>query len=352
MTNCICFFNPHSFGDTFFSSPFIRHICEMNPTRTFYYFISKGEHIFTENPIPNLHNFTTCILENDEEQYQHAFYMIRWRQQQRLFEYTVVDKTFIFFNMWCHALSCNDLEVDGLRNGFVTSLQIINNDYSETYNASVTPDDKIMPIVNIPDKQIYIENGFTNWLSDWRTANNSSNPPKKLVFMFNFFLITFKTPPYKIDEHIVYNANKCRNTHTFIVPSYKPEFKDIPNIVCCDRMFQYSEADKSYKNVFLLETIIRECDIIISQYSGGSWIWFNQHIIHHYASAGGGANSAHTIPIYLTHPKLENDYATKMNIWIKKYYQTIYKDSPERLNDYRDVVKFIEVYNIPSMLTS
>lgn len=346
MTNCIVFFNPHGFGDTFFSSPFIRHICDINPTRTFYYFIIKGEYVFTDKPSPNLHNFTQRVLRNDIKELQRTFSTVRAFQHQRYYNYTVGDTTFIFFNMWCEAMMCQDLIIDGLVNGFARSLQMINRDYSETYNDSMTPDDKIMPIVSIQDSRLYVENGFTKWLTEWRqqakTGGRDGSFDRKLVFIFNYVLITVKDPPYNIDDYIISNARRFEHTHTFLVPRHRPAFENISNIVCCDKLFQYSEIEKSYKNVFILDAMIRECDIIISQYCGGSWIWFNEHILHHYKN--------HNKPVYLTHPQRVNDYTDKMNRWIKRYYQAIYKDSPERLNEYKNFVEFVEVDQLPAIL--
>ena len=63
----ICFHNPVQFGDLFFSSPFVRHICESNPSRTFYYFLHTGDYVFSGSPIPYYHQTTmkmrTIILQ-------------------------------------------------------------------------------------------------------------------------------------------------------------------------------------------------------------------------------------------------------------------------------------------------
>ncbi len=313
----------------------------MNPNRTFYYFISKGEHVFHDTELPNLHNFATLILNNNKDYFQKAFATVQTLQHHRYYNYTVNRKTFIFFNMWCHAMMCQDLLINGIVNGFTTSLRMINRDYSESYNDTITPDDKIMPIVSVQDPAVYADNGFAKWLSEWREKTQGDSR-HKLVFMFNYVLITAKQPPYNIDDYVISNAKQFEQTHTFIVPTYRPQFENIPNIICCDKMFQYSETEKSYKNVFILDGIIRECHIIISQYCGGSWIWFNEHIIHHY--------NKHNKPFYLTHPERANDYTDKMNRWIKRYYQATYKDSPEKLNEYKNFVEFVEVHNIPAIL--
>ena len=339
----ICFYNPCNFGDTLFASPFISHICQTNPSRTFYYFIQKGDYIFSGYPEPNLHNITLFINNNDNnKQIQHLIH----RNIENKYNDCIIDHTrYIFFNVWCQALSAGDLVFHDLKLGVSRSLDMINAQYNETFINTEIPNNKILPIVHIP-KSIYIHNGYRDWIMKWRAGagagagnrgggGGGGGGGRILVFVFNFTLQSATQHPYIINDYIVGLARMFRNTHTFVVPNNAVAFHAFPNIVCCDKMFEYNESgERSFRNVFILETIVRDCDIIISQYCGASWIWFNQNVIRHY--------DTHKKPIYITHPQLYNDYATKMNTWIKL--------AGGGGDGNKNVVQFVPLEKLPSVL--
>lgn len=332
MSSYICFFNPCNFGDAFFSSPFIRYICASNPSRTFYYFVPKGDYIFSGHPLPNLHNLFTTVLVGNTDAQKRVINLIHNNLKNKYTNDTIHNNTrYIFFNIWCHALSCSDLIFDGLRTGFTQSLAMINAHYHETFvvNPEI-PSNKIMPVVNIP-QSIYIHNGYRSWLMNWRRGTGGN--ARTLVFIFNFVLQSAVTHPYVMNDYIVGLTRRFQDTHTFLVPNHAPVFDTLPNIVCCDRMFEYSEAERSFRNLFILETIVRECDIIISQYCGSSWIWFNENLHRYY--------DTHKKPVYLTHPVRDNDYAAKMNEWIR---------AAGGGGGGRDVVEFVALADLPNVL--
>jgi len=134
------------------------------------------------------------------------------------------------------------------------------------------------------------------------------------------------------------------NTHTFMVPSHAREFDAYPNIICCDRLFGYSETEKSFRSLFILETIVRACDTIISQYCGASWIWFNENLAPYFRGKGGSK------AIYITHPRMppDSDYALKMNRWFRIYIDAVDANSnDEPLTEY---FKFVSLADLPSIL--
>jgi hypothetical protein len=259
-----------------------------------------------------------------------VIHLLQHNLENRYTDDTIHNNTrYIFFNIWCQALSCADLVFDGLKTGFTQSLNMINTHYKETFviNPEI-PGGKILPVVNIP-KSIYIHNGYRSWLLNWRGNGN----PRTLVFVFNFVLQSAVTHPYIMNDYIVGLARRFQDTHTFLVPNHAPVFDTCPNIICCDRQFEYSEAERSFRNLFILETIIRECDIIVTQYCGASWIWFNENITRYY--------DTHKKPIYITHPVRDNDYATKMNQWIR---------AAGGGGEGRDVVEFVLLADLPNVL--
>ena len=53
----------------------------------------------------------------------------------------------------------------------------------------------------------------------------------------------------------------------------------------------------------------------------------------------------HNKPIYLTHPVLDNDYATKMNEWIRVSF-----DDYRRNSKLRNIVEFVALSDLPSVI--
>ena len=387
--NIICFYNPAHFGDIMFSSPFIRHICLSNSNRKFCYFSFFGDYIFKgEQSITNLHSF----VENDgSKRYESLFANIRYEiskhMNDRFFLYKIDHiRSVIMFNVWCAALECKeDVIFNELKTGIMKTLDIINTTHNESYINTPVPDNKIMPIVDIPN-EIYIKNGFITWLHNFKSiqhnivtpinnninskretwivepinddnkiikcipslhtktlSNVDVNSRQKLVFIFNF------TPRsiivnYNMNETIANLAKTHSTTHTFIVPNSNDLFNLIPNIICCDKMFGYAEKELSFYNIFVLERIARSCDIIITQFCGASWIWFNQHLLYYFRD--------HKNPIYITnHESTSNDYALKMNNWFKTYYNSLHKTEPSLENvEFKEILSFININDISNIL--
>lgn len=309
----ICFHNPVQFGDLFFSSPFVRHICESNPSRTFYYFLHTGDYVFSGSPIPNLKNILSP--DDDENAYHHIANTTYPKCKETLIEFTFKNEKYIILNMWCEPLGCSgDLIFQDLLEGFMQVMEAINDKYQETYNTtSFIEYDKIMPIVEVPDS-VYHDNGFYKWITAWNLAQHGKLTMSKLVFIFNF--ITRSTnSEYNMNETIIKLSESYPN-YTFIVPNHFWMFDIHKNIICCDRMFGYTEKDSSFKNVFMLDKIARSCNLVIAQVCGASWIWFNQNATHYIENK---------IPIYITHhtPSERNPFSKKMNIWFELYYREI-----------------------------
>lgn len=335
----ICFYNPCNFGDTFFASPFIRHICNTNPSRRFYYIVSKGEYIFSGHQLPNLYNIqTTTILRGNEKLIHDVFNHTYQHRESSYFDIQINRERCIFMNVWCAAIASTDVNFRELKAGYTRSLDTINAHYRETFVNTEIPNHKIMPVVEIP-VSIYNDNGFTAWIRKWHIVNPRGR--RKLVFIFNFTPLSALGEPYVMNHYIAGLARMFPNTHTFMVPSHAREFDAYPNIICCDRSFGYSESENSFRNLFILETIVRACDTIISQYCGASWIWFNENLAQ-YFRGGGCAGKA----IYITHPIMpcNNDYALKMCEWFRVF---MCGDGDDRGTEY---IKFVSLADLQSVM--
>jgi hypothetical protein len=394
-SNIICFYNPAHFGDIMFASPFIRHICLSNPNRKFCYFSFFGNYIFKgEQSITNLR----YLVENDSsKRYETIFANIRYEiskhMNDRFFLYKIDNiHSVIMFNVWCAALECKeDVIFQEQKTGIMKTLDMINTTHNDSYVNTPVPDNKIMPIVDIPN-EIYINNGFISWMNNFKSLHNKThevnnnlnenkhkydtwivepingnnkiikcipslhtktlpnvdvnvnvNSAQKLVFIFNFTPRSVSIN-YNMNETIATLAKSHSTTHTFIVPNSNDLFNLIPNIICCDKMFGYSETELSFYNIFVLERIVRSCDIIITQFCGASWIWFNEHLLHYYRD--------HKNPIYITnHESTSNDYALKMNNWFKTYYNSVHKTDPSLENtEFKEILSFVNINDLSSIL--
>lgn len=341
MSSNICFYNPCNFGDTFFASPFIRHICISNPSRTFYYIVSKGEYIFSGHQLSNLYNIqSTTRLRGNNKLIEGVFNQIYHHRQSPYFDIQINDDRYIFMNVWCGAISSTDVNFRELKAGYTRSLDSINAHYRETFLNTEIPNNKIMPVVEMP-RSIYNENGFRAWIRKWHIDNprgGGGGGGHRLVFIFNFTPLSALNEPYNMNIYIAGLARMFPTTHTFMVPSHAREFDAYPNIICCDRLFGYSESEKSFRNLFILETIVRACDTIISQYCGASWIWFNENLAQYFR--GNGERKA----IYITHPKMpcDSDYAVKMGEWFR-----VFMGVGDSTTEY---IKFVSLVDLPNVL--
>ena len=243
-------------------------------------------------------------------------------------------------NVWCVAVSSADVNFSELKAGYTRSLDNINLHYRETFVNTEIPNNKIMPVVEIP-VSIYNDNGFTVWIQKWHIDNPRGSRSRRLVFIFNFTPLSATNDPYVMNKYIADLARMFPNTHTIMVPSHAHEFDAYPNIICCDRLFGYSELENSFRNLFILETIVRACDTIISQYCGASWIWFNENLAHYFKNndCGGGGRKA----IYITHPIMppNADYALKMGEWLR-----IFMGGDGNV----EYIKFVSLVDLPNVM--
>jgi len=298
--------------------------------------VSKGEYIFSGHQLPNLYNIqTTTALRGNEKLIHDVFNHTYQHREHRFFDIPLNQERYIFMNVWCGGISSTDVVFHELKAGYTLSLENINAHYRETFVNNEIPNHKIMPVVEIPGS-IYIENGFNAWIRKWH-IDNPRGGGCKLVFIFNFTPLSAVGERYIMNNYIAELARRFPNTHTFMVPNHSSCFDIWTNIICCDRLFGYSETDRSFQNLFILETVVRECDIIVSQYCGASWIWFNENLTRYY--------DTHKKPIYITHPVRDNDYAVKMNTWIRAAGGGGGGGGGDR-----DVVEFVTLANLPFVL--
>lgn len=344
----ICFYNPCNFGDTFFASPFIRHICNSNPSRRFYYNVSKGEYIFSGHQLANLYNIqTTTVLRGNNTLINDIYNKIQHTHRESpYFDIQLNNERYIFMNVWCGGIASTDVNFQELKAGYTRSLDSINAYYRETFVNTEIPNNKIMPVVEMP-VSIYNDNGFHAWIQKWHIDNlrgGGGGGGRKLVFIFNFTPLSALNEPYRMNIYIAGLARMFPTTHTFMVPSHSREFDEYPNIICCDRLFGYSESEKSFRELFILETIVRSCDTIISQYCGASWIWFNENLAQYFRNNDRRICKA----IYITHPRMssESDYALKMNRWFRVFMDGDGGDH----NTVTEYIKFVSLVDLPNVM--
>lgn len=270
----ICFYTDTHLGDVLLSNPFIHKICKSNPNDTFFQWCLYGNELLMG---PNNLNYLEEIKVND---YQDGFvsggapedYTENTDLKQifinnhhtDIFVLKYKDIEYIALNIWCLPLGCfNDAKYDQLYNGFHNKIQKINQLFNKKYVFHT-----FEPYEMLPNLNPMVNNYFIQW-------NITQDSSKKRVFFYNF--VSRVSKPYMDISLFLKKAVQQFPNHLFILAMYDDTLKDITNIVFCDRDFGIKQV-KNGINLLYLAQINNSCDVVISSYTGASWVWFNKNI--------------------------------------------------------------------------
>jgi len=267
----ICFFNCEHLGDSFFSEPFIRNICNSNPDCTFFQWCPYGSELIMGSS--NLYYLEDTYNNQYKNGYKYGDFPELYTEDNDIkhifisniatpeFTFFYHNTKYIAFNIWCGAIAhAHDLEFKHIYNGFYNLLHKINQKYSKTF--------KIQPL------------GTFQLLPSLRDVSILPMEPyktqyKKLIFVYNFIPRNFQMV---IDISLfIKKASECFNNCLFIIARYDQKLDNIQNILFCDRDFKYFPT-RNCSNLLFIAKITNECDIIISQINGASWIWLNNNL--------------------------------------------------------------------------
>jgi len=301
----LCFFNTCAFGDTFFSSSFIKNICDNNKDKNFYYFITSGFSLFNDTSnIKFLGDYTNKYYDNyrggtcptpyyDNDPYLKSIFLQNtWNIT---FEFTYKNLKVVAFNIWCVPLKCGDIEAAVLKNNFHKYISEVNERHNLGLNISFEHINLMPKIPLIPDACM---NKFLMW--------HEFNKNKKSIFIFNYVARSFPSMPHEeLNTHIKNIALKYPNIN-FIVSMHNQIFDNVENIKCCDKDFDCNFTPDGF-NLLIIEKINKYCDVILTIVSGSSWIFFNSDIDKQ-------TNKKYIIDTGLG---LANSYSERLNSWYK-----------------------------------
>jgi hypothetical protein len=270
----ICFYTDTHLGDVLLSNPFVHKICKSNPNETFFQWCLCGNELLMG---PNNLKYLEIIIDNDyedgfvsgnaPEQYTentNLKQMFIKHHHTDIFVLKYKDIEYIALNIWCLPLGCsNDAKYDQLYNGFHNKIQKINQLFNKKYDFHSFEPYEMLPYLK-PIENII----FDKW-------NITQDFSKKRIFFYNFVSRISKS---YLDMYLfLKKAAEQLPDYLFILAIYDHRLKDITNIVFCDRDFCIKPL-KNGNNLLSLAMINNKCDVVISSYTGASWVWFNRNI--------------------------------------------------------------------------
>ena len=267
----ICFYSTNHLGDILFSNPFIKKICDSNPTKKFYQWSLYGNELVCGPTNLYYLNFQKCDKYNNNfvsglapedfisNDYLKQLFIKNHHSSIVHFKYEQHD--YIGLNTWCIALGCSeDVNLIQLTSCYNIKIQEINQRFNTDFKLPHYNKWDLIP--SLKDAPI---NTFINW---YQTIDRNT----KLIFIFNYVprLVKLSFNMNSFIRHICNLYNSC----IIIVPLYDDLLKDIPNIKFCDKHFN-CENVISGNNLLMINKINYMCDSIISIPTGASWCWFN-----------------------------------------------------------------------------
>lgn len=264
----LCFYNLFQIGDIYFSSFFIKAICESNKDMNFYYYFKNGDIYFknienikrintieeytdnhvsgiskTENLINNdILNLLKCNMDNIGAQLLN-----------------INNEKILFINTWCMSKYLLHLEYDivSAMSSYRNCIQKINNDF----NLNIKYDVNCKELLKNTHYNVY-SNKYQNISYDETTL------------IFNYI-------PHSCNNYNMHHLNnyikELSKTTKIILTCYNIMFKDNPNISFIDNDYNII-PNSSCSNLVEIWEIAIKCNKIIIIPSGCSWTFF--HKIH------------------------------------------------------------------------
>jgi hypothetical protein len=267
----ICFYSTNHLGDILFSNPFIKKICDDNPSKQFYQWSLYGNELVCGPS--NLHylkiqncdnysnNFVSGLAPEDFISNDYLKQLFIENHHTSVFHFKYEENDYIGLNTWCIALGCSeDVNLMQLRSCYTNKIREINQNFNTDFKLTEYNNWDLIPCLK--DAPI---NTFMNW---YDTIDRNT----KLIFIYNYVprLVHLSFDMNNFIRHIC-NSYK---SNIIIVPLYNDLLKDIPNIKFCDKDFE-CENVISGKNLLMINKINYMCDSIIALPTGASWCWFN-----------------------------------------------------------------------------
>jgi hypothetical protein len=292
----ICFYSTNHLGDILFSNPFIKKICESNPTKRFYQWSLYGNELVC-GPT-NLHylknqnddnyktNFVSGLAPEDFIPNDYLKQLFIKNHFTSIFHFKYEEIDYIGLNTWCIALGCKeDVNIIQLVSCYNNKIQEINNKFNTDFKIDNYNQWDLLPCLK--------DTPITKFIN-WRATIAFDT---KLIFIYNYVPRLVRLN-FDMNTFIVHICNLYKNC-IIVVPLYNNLLKNIPNIKFCDKDFDCEDVI-SGTNLLRINKINYMCDIIIAIPTGASWIWFNVNF-----------KDSHK-KIYILE---DNGYVNKLNKW-------------------------------------
>lgn len=257
----ICFFNTNHIGDIYFSSFFIRRICELNPEVDFYYYCIQGDIFFR-----GLSNIKRIVMvepnyyselvngEPPEQLLNDSMLSFILNNIGSWTKYKVEiynGEEILFINTWCAVNEHMDFELISANNCWANIIERTNREFGFilTYECSNYKD----LIYNIP-------------IDDFATIDYDNT-----VFIFNYKPRSLEFNSNALNEYI-FTTSKTKKV---IVACYDSNLDGYPNIFFIDRDFGVYPTP-CCSNLIYLWKIAKKCHKVVLLPSGSSWTFFHE----------------------------------------------------------------------------
>lgn len=270
----ICFYSIAHIGDIYFSSFFIRRICDMNPEIDFYYYCIQGDVFFYG--ISNIYRIDKddSIRNIDDSQYNYHANLMNGNTPEHFFENNTMNfinnrigrdtpykleiynnEEILFINTWCAAINHIDFNLDSATVAWSYIINKINIEFESNIKYDFSYYNELIYDFKLEDN--HIENYDIEYNNTFFIFNYQ---PRSVSFNFN-----------KLYEYIM----TISKTYTVILSSYDDIFDGQSNIKFIDRDFKIF-LSPSCSNLVDIWKIAKKCHKVIILPTGSSWIFFHE----------------------------------------------------------------------------
>ena len=265
----VCFYNMNHIGDIYFSSFFIRLICDSNKDKQFYYYFINGDIFFKNienikriNKIDNhysdflinggppenlLDNTMLQILINNGMQFEGAKII------------QVDDENILFINTWCASKYFNitDFHIGDSITSYRNLIQTINTDFNLNLIFSFSE-----------PKELLKDNDYYNKLFSGKYNDMELNDT---IFIFNYFPRSLRFDMNNLKNYILESSKNNK----IVLACYDSTHENNDNVKFIDREYNIKPVP-SCDNLIEIWEIAIKCKKIIILPTGGSWTFFHK----------------------------------------------------------------------------
>ncbi len=263
----ICFYNLFQIGDIYFSSFFIKAICQSNKDTNFYYYFKNGDIYFKNienikriNTVEEYSGYHISGISKTENLINNDILNLLKRHMDNIGAqlFNINNEKILFINTWCMSQYLLHLEYDimSAMTSYGNCIQKINNEFNLNIKYDVNYKELFKGI-------------------DYSVSNKYQN------ISFDDTTLIFNYVPHSCKNYNMNNLNnyikELSKTTKIILTCYNIIFKDNPNISFIDKDYNIN-PNSSCSNLVEIWEIAIKCNKIIILSTGCSWTFF--HKIH------------------------------------------------------------------------